>query len=410
MKTIDPKILERAFHREKKARKEAERILESKSTELYNLTLKLKEAKDQVENVLEKRDSELSGLIQNILDPYALVDLSGNILKYNRAAKDLLGIEDGNSSEEPLNLMQFVQKFDKNNMMRAFQSMIDSGYAKDVELTIFDKNKKPVYIQINASLLYDKNGKATSAQGIARDISKIKALQTQTDKLLKDLESNNRELKEYAHVVSHDLKSPLRGISSLVQWIRDDKGNSFTDETPEMFGMITSAIERMDNLISGILRYSTADRVDDDVAELDMYEIIKATATFIHIPKSIDLVISDNMPKIVMSRRKIEQIVQNLMTNAVKFVPKENGVIEWNCESSSEYHLFSISDNGIGIEEKHFDRIFQVFQSLSKSKESTGIGLSIVKKIIKSMNGDIWLESEVGKGTTFYFTIPVNDI
>lgn len=406
MTVIDSKILERALAREKAARKQAEKILEAKSTELYYLTQKLKESKSSIELLLEKRSSELTGLIQNILDPYILVDLNGNILKYNKAARDLMGISDEKTRNKTINLIEYVQEFDKGKMIAAFNEMIEIGFVKGLEVTILDGDGEPVALQINAGLLYDAKGVPTAAQGIARDISELKGLELQKDKLLDDLVNKNEELKEYAHVVSHDLKSPLRGISSLLQWIRDDKENTFTQQTPKMFEMIFSSISRMENLIDGILRYSTSDAQVDDVTELNMHDIIAKTAEFIQVPKSIKVVIPTDLPNIKVSERKIEQVVQNLMTNAVKFTPKETGIIEWKCKTTDEYHEFSISDNGIGIEKKHFERIFLVFQALTKSKESTGIGLSIVKKVIRSMGGRIWLDSEPGKGTTFYFTIP----
>lgn len=408
MKVIDVKIFERALERERAARKQAEKILESKSTELYLLTQKLKESKNDIELLLEKRNSELTGLIQNILDPYLLVDLSGNILKYNKVAKELLGINNDVNSSKKINLINFIQEKDKGRMIEAFKQMIDLGYVKGVEVILLNPDSEPVSLQINAGLLYNASGVPTAAQGIARDITDLKKLELQKDLLLDDLVSKNEELKEYAHVVSHDLKSPLRGISSLLQWVRDDDENVFNDKAPKMFEMIFSSISRMENLIGGILRYSTSDAYNDDTDYLDMYEIITHTAEFIQVPSHISVLIPQDLPSIFISKRKIEQVVQNLMSNAVKFVPDEGGLIEWSFRDIGLFYEFSISDNGIGIEKKHFERIFQVFQALTKSKESTGIGLSIVKKVIKSMGGNIWLDSEVGKGTTFYFTIPKN--
>ena len=402
---IDQEILQRAVQREKQARKEAEKILEKKASELYILTQELSKSKQQLELLVEKKSSELSGLIQNIIDPYLLLDLSGYIINMNKAASNLF-LEIGQDvPEERINLINMVPKHERGRMAEAFLKMVNEGFVKDVQLSLNDNSGSIKHLLINASLVFGNDGKPTAAQGIARDITAIKLLQEEKDKLFDNLEVRNDELNEYAHIVSHDLKSPLRGINSLFHWIKNDETNSISDESYKMFDMIDKSILKMERLISGILKYSTSVIEDDDKELISMETIIRDVMDVIQVPDYITVTLPTKLPSLLISRNRIDQIVQNLMTNAVKYVPNPGGTITWDYLQKDDKHMFSIKDNGIGIAQKHHDRIFQVFQSLTTSKDSTGIGLSIVKKVVKSLGGDIWLESEEGKGATFYFTI-----
>jgi len=222
--------------------------------------------------------------------------------------------------------------------------------------------------------------------------------------LLRELEKSNEELNEYAHIVSHDLKSPLRSINALVEWIKMDNPDKFNGDTLNNFDLIENTIVKMDQLISDILLYSSIGSTDTTNKKVDLNILIKELLKILFIPKEITFNILNKLPIVSGDPVKFQQLFQNLISNAVKFNDKENGVIEIDVIDKKTFYQFSVKDNGIGIEKKYHDKIFKIFNSLNQSKESTGIGLSIVKKIVNFYEGKVWLESEYNFGTTFYFT------
>ncbi len=406
MQTPQSDVYQRALARERNARKEAERILEAKSTELYHLTQALTQSNAKLEVLLQEKKSELSGLIHHILDPYILVDLDGNIIKLNKAAVELFDYDNLIKKAGKVNLIHLVSPEDRMRLSTAFMDMVEDGYIKEIEVKITAADGTVRDLQINASVLYDNNNNPTAAQGIARDITALKQLEAQKDKLYEKLESQNEELNEYAHVVSHDLKSPLRSVNALIQWIKTDDKNVFDPSMDQYFGMIDKSVKKMENLISDILRYSKSEVDYSEETLVNVGDLISEVQEHIDVPANISIVIESQMPTVQVQKGKLEQVIQNLMTNAIKFTPQADGLITWKYKSVDGKHQFAIRDNGIGIEEKYFDKIFKVFQSLKASEHSTGIGLSIVKKVLISMGGEIWLQSTLGKGTTFYFTLP----
>ncbi|CAA0235666.1 Two-component system sensor histidine kinase [Tenacibaculum maritimum] len=222
--------------------------------------------------------------------------------------------------------------------------------------------------------------------------------------LLKKLEKSNDELNEYAHIVSHDLKSPLRSVYALTSWIKSDNEGKFDEMTLSNFNLIEETLEKMEQLISDVLTYSSIDTVVEK-QKVDLNEVLENLQKILFIPENISIKIVKKMPVVNGEITKFQQLFQNLISNAIKFNDKEKGIIQVDFIENKSFYQFSIQDNGIGIEQKYHDKIFKIFHFLKESSESTGIGLSIVKKIIDLYDGEIWLDSKPNEGTTFYFTI-----
>ena len=223
--------------------------------------------------------------------------------------------------------------------------------------------------------------------------------------LLHELEKSNDELQEYAHIVSHDLKSPLRSIDALVNWIKEDNKEKLDEVSIQNFNLIETTLEKMEQLISDVLMYSSVGVQALEEENVDLNDLVNELKKILFIPEHITIDVLNTLPKIQGDKTKLKQLFQNLISNAVKFNDKEKGFIAIDVEEQDEFYQFSVKDNGVGIEEKYHDKIFKIFHALNKSKESTGIGLSIVKKIIDIHSGKIWITSKVGEGTTFYFTL-----
>ena len=394
-------MLQRALAREKAARKQAEKILENKAAELYEAKQKLEKSYSELEALLNKTDSQLQGVFENIVDAYVIMDLWGNILKMNNAAVDLLGFTD---ASENGNLMDMVHPTDLELVAETFKNLLSEGSVTDSNFKIVTKQKIEKLVHVNASIIYDE-GQPVAAQGIVRDITEINSLQIQKEKLLEKLEKSNNELQEYAHIVSHDLKSPLRSIDALVNWIKEDNLEKLDDTSIQNFNLIETTLEKMEQLISDVLMYSSVGSESLEKQTVDLDALIKELKNILFVPDHVSINVLQPLPKIEGEKVKLQQLFQNLISNAIKFIDKDVGLVEIDVKDIGTHYEFSIKDNGIGIEEKFHEKIFKIFHALNKSKDSTGIGLSIVKKIVDLHEGHIWLESKPNMGTTFFFTL-----
>ncbi|MAX71410.1 MAG: PAS domain-containing sensor histidine kinase [Flavobacteriaceae bacterium] len=279
------------------------------------------------------------------------------------------------------------------------------GLTNAYEIRVKNKQGELRHWLVSGAPNYNFNGEIIGSIGIIYDITEIKALHLQKENLLLKLEKSNDELQEYAHIVSHDLKSPLRSIDALLQWIKEDNKEKLDETSMQNISHIETTLEKMEQLISDVLEYSSVGSDNSQNESIDTNDLVNDLIRILYIPEHIEIEVHDKLPIVSGDRTKLQQLFQNLISNAVKFIDKPKGKIDVKLIELSEYYQFSITDNGIGIEEKYHEKIFKIFHSLNKSKDSTGIGLSLVKKIVNLHEGKIWLESEPGNGTTFYFTI-----
>ncbi len=223
-----------------------------------------------------------------------------------------------------------------------------------------------------------------------------------------DLEIANQELKDFAHIVSHDLKAPLRAASQLVGWLATDYGHLFDEDGRKHVDLLINRVGRMQNLIDSILHYSRLGLIRKQRKEVDLNKLVSEVVELVGPPANVSITIEDQLPHIVCEETRIHELFQNLLDNAIKYSDKPLGRIRIGCSREGSYWKFSVSDNGPGIDEKYHEKIFQIFQSLHSRDEieSSGIGLTIVKKIVELHGGRVWVESEKGSGATFYFTLP----
>jgi light-regulated signal transduction histidine kinase (bacteriophytochrome) len=248
-------------------------------------------------------------------------------------------------------------------------------------------------------------GESNLADFISQQAEQLITVNKNQERLLKELATQNQELNDYAHIVSHDLKSPLRSIEALVSWLKEDYGDSIGEEGKIQMNLIVTHLEKMDALITGILNYSSIDKEVRTERHLDLNILVNETIDLIHLPENIKMKVH-KLPTIMADRFKIQQLFQNLLGNAIASIDSPKGTIEILARDLDGGYQFEIKDSGKGINPAYFKKIFQVFQKLENDTNTTGIGLSIVKKIVFFYGGNIWLDSEEGVGTTFYFTLP----
>lgn len=240
------------------------------------------------------------------------------------------------------------------------------------------------------------------------DVTELRRAQEAQFRMFDELRGINQELNEFAYVVSHDLKAPLRGIASLASWLQADHGSKLDEEGREHLAMLQGRVQRMNALIDGVLQYSRAGRLREDTVELSISELARETLEVLNIPPGIEVAIPTDLPKLRAERTRLFQIFQNLLGNAVKHMGRAEGKVELLARDAATHWQFTVRDNGPGIEPRHHQRIFQLFQTLGRNDtaDSTGIGLAIVKRNVEMSGGKVWVESAPGRGSSFHFTLP----
>ncbi|MDP5081952.1 MAG: ATP-binding protein [Winogradskyella sp.] len=296
------------------------------------------------------------------------------------------------SSEE---LFEANQKLKKEAI--AQQEVIDK-LMHVTETLKFYKLKEP---QVSGDVELDGSKLVDFIDNQTKEIIEINK---QREKLLSELAYQNQELGDYAHMVSHDLKSPLRSIDTLSAWLKEDYKEKLGEEGNKRINLIRNNVEKMDTLINGILEYSTIGKNRIDVYDVNTNTLIDDIIDIIEIPDHIEVVKSD-LPIIKGDKYRLQQLFQNLIANSISYNDKNQGKVEIGVTDTGDFWEFYVKDNGKGIEAAYFDKIFKTFEKLESHINSAGIGLSIVKKIVDLYSGKIWLTSKLNEGTTFYFTL-----
>jgi light-regulated signal transduction histidine kinase (bacteriophytochrome) len=229
------------------------------------------------------------------------------------------------------------------------------------------------------------------------------------NEIMEDLRRSNEDLQQFAYVASHDLQEPLRAIVSFSQLLEDKYRDKIDKDGKEFIHFITNGAKKMNILIKDLLTYSRITTHANPSKIVNLEKVLKDALYNLQeaIKESGVLITYDKMPILNVDKTQFIQLFQNLISNAIKFRREEPPRIYIGVNKINDEWLFSVKDNGIGIESKYFDKLFNIFYRLHTKEEypGTGIGLPICKKIVQRYGGKIWVESEFGKGSTFYFTI-----
>ncbi|WP_162052854.1 sensor histidine kinase [Pontibacter pamirensis] len=223
-----------------------------------------------------------------------------------------------------------------------------------------------------------------------------------------ELDRKNKELDQFAYVVSHDLKAPLRGIEVVSRWVEEDMGTQLPPKVQEYLMMMRIRVHRMENLINGILALARIGRTNQIEEEVDVNMLLSEIVDMLTPPPGFNIEVQNNMPILHTTRIQLQQVFSNLINNAIKYHDKSEGLVKVSCQEMDNFYEFSVSDNGPGIDPDYHERIFVIFQTLQErdAVESTGVGLTIVKKIVEWQGGSIGVISQLGQGATFTFTWP----
>ena len=279
------------------------------------------------------------------------------------------------------------------------------------EIELLDKLAVQIAIAIQQAELLGNLQSELNTRRQAETSLKEKALELEWAnqellKIMSLLKNRNQELDHFAYVTSHDLKAPLRAIANLATWLSEDLAGQIPEENQEQLEIMRSRVRRMDGLIQGLLEYSRVGRKNTPEIMVEVEKLIQEAIDLLSPPSGFEMIIDPNMPTFQTSAILLQQVFANLIGNAVKYHPSDNGKIVISVTEQDGFYEFAVADNGLGIDPQYHERIFTIFQTLQARDtiESTGIGLSIVKKIVEGQGGKIWVESQLGDGATFYFT------
>jgi signal transduction histidine kinase len=261
---------------------------------------------------------------------------------------------------------------------------------------------------VAAQSSYLNSGKNVIIERITEQKNQLEISNYKLKEYTTHLEKTNRELDKFASIVSHDLKAPLRAIGNITDFIEEDAGTTFNAETRANFNTIKQRVKRMEDLIQAILDYSKADRKEGAEVKVDTKKLIEESIDFIGRPEKTKFTVEKNMPVVQTDQTRLSQVFTNLIGNAIKYNNNPQPEVIISVKEEDKYWLFSVKDNGPGIDKKFHEKIFVIFQTLNRRDdvESTGVGLAIVKKIVEDQGGNIWVESEPGKGADFKFLWP----
>jgi len=358
----------------------------------------------------ERRNSEerLRAVVDTAADGSITIEANGSIQSFNPAAERLFG----HAAHEVIgrNVSLLMPEPHRSGHDGYLQRYLESGEPHVIgvgrEVTAQRKDGSPIPVGLAVSEM--QLGARRLFTGILHDLTEAKRAEQRQTQLIHDLQNVNEELKSFAYVVSHDLKAPLRGVGSLADWLMTDYADKLDDQGREYLSLVKGRVSRMDALIDGILEYSRVERINDVQSAVDLNVLVADIIQLLAPPAQVTVTVDGPLPTLFGGRTRLQQVFQNLISNAIKHLDKPVGRIRVGCADLGDAWQFSVADNGPGIEARHHERIFQLFQVLTPrdQKESTGVGLALVKKIVELHGGRVWLESRVGEGSTFFFTLP----
>jgi PAS domain S-box-containing protein len=372
-------------------------------------------------NIAEYHSDRLSTALQVAKAGAWLWDFSNQKIFWTKEFEVLLDYEPGSTQQIYSEWLERVHPEDREQAERALQETIDHKLlAYRCEYRIIHRDSQIHWIDAIGDIHYDDQGNPQMS-GLIHDITERKQLKLLSQKQTTDLQNlnsslvltqqqlkkQNEELDSFVHMVSHDLKSPLRAIANLSIWIEEDLGSQVEPGSQQQLLLLRQRVQRMDALIDGLLRYSKVGRQALEQESVDIAQLLSETIDSLSPPENFEIDILPPLPVIMARRILLSQVFANLLSNAIKHHDRADGRIAVSAEDLGDRYQFSIADDGPGIPNREDQkRIFEVFQTLkpSTSNENTGIGLALVKKIVEGEGGQIWLDNQQVKGTCFCFT------
>ncbi|HEY9629748.1 MAG TPA: ATP-binding protein [Coleofasciculaceae cyanobacterium] len=364
------------------------------------------------ERLLRESRSMLQAIANHVVDGVIILDEDRQIELFNPTASKMFGYEILEVKYKSLDMLfstPVLKNYEEDRKGRFVGSQqwktmglrkIGSPFPVEISISDLQVEDRLIVIIRDISVAEDAQAKLKAR---ADELVRLAAILAQTNSSLED---RNKELEQFAYVASHDLKAPLRAIANLSEWIEEDLGTQLPEENRYQMQLLRGRVMRMESLINGLLDYSRVGRTQTPVEMVNVNDMLADVLDSLDPPQSFTIKIQPDMPVFNTKRILLRQVFANLISNAIKHHDRPDGTIAVTYEDQGDFYEFAVSDDGEGIAPEFHERIFAIFQTLEArdSRESTGIGLSIVKKIVETEGGKIRVESQEGKGSTFYFT------
>ncbi len=387
----------------------AEEELRQKSDELIS-----------AQHIIEVERQRYRDLFESAPDGYLVTDTKGTVKEANQAGVKLLGVAQHMLIGKPL-VIYFAQE-SRPSFYNVLRRICQGEFAHGWEASVLPRNGDPIPVSVNAALKHDQREYSTSIRWLLREITdqvKVREqlrklntkLEARVEKRTADLQLSNDQLQQFAYVASHDLQEPLRAVSTYVQILADRYGGRLDSQADEFIHYAVDGATRMQELIRDLLNYSRVQTKEQELTKTNCEGLVAHLIEDLRlsIANSMAVVTVDPLPVVLVDHSQLQQLFQNLLINALKFCGPEPPQVHIAAQQKGQEWVFSIRDNGIGLDPRHAERIFIIFQRLHTRREypGTGIGLAICKRIVERHGGRIWVESELGQGATFYFTLPI---
>ncbi len=407
-----------ALEDEVRTRRAAEEKLRELNAELEarvaRRTADLEAANEELRHNLEERkraeasQAQLAAIVQSSGDAIMSKNLDGTITSWNPGAERTFGYAAEEALGKPM-LMIFPPERKKEEP-QIFDRICNGEAVGHFETERLRKDGVRIHASVSISPIRNSSGQIVAASTIVRDITENKRVESEMRRMLIELERSNQELQQFAYVASHDLKEPLRAVTGCVQLLRQQYAPKLDERGQEFINHAVGGALRMQQLIDGLLSYSRLDQQDAELQMVDFTGIVERARSNLEtaIEESGARLVIGSMPSVKCHAGQMVQLFQNLLGNAVKFRGDLPAEIHVGAQRKDDAWLFSVRDNGIGIEPEFRERVFGLFQRLHTRRKyaGTGIGLAICRKIVERHHGKIWVDSEEEGGAIFYFTLP----
>lgn len=341
-------------------------------------------------------------------------NLVTNEMLWDERMEKMFGLKPGTFDKTYTAFENLINEEDISHIQKAVRNVLDNGTPYETVFRTKSKKGKTKFISSKALLHKDNNGNPDILTGVCFDVT---GLQEGTEKLVSKLNEellrSNKELERFAYITSHDLQEPLRMVTSFTQLLSKNYGDKLDNNAREYIDFAVDGAKRMYELLNGLLDYSRVHSKGKEFNHVDLTSILEITLKnlSLKIEERKAVISADSLPTIIADEGQMIHLFQNLISNSIKF-STESPRIHISSKSEEDFYVISVRDEGMGIEPQYFGKIFHIFQRLMPKDEyeGTGIGLAICKRIVERHGGRIWVESEIGKGSTFSFTIPNRDI
>jgi PAS domain S-box-containing protein len=365
----------------------------------------------RTEEDLKKSEERFRLIVEGVRD-YAvfMLDPKGYITSWNAGAERIKGYKADEILGRHFSIFYRQEEIERGSPEQELKIAKKQGSYGEERLRV-RKDGSTFWASVLITPVYDETGAFRGFSKVTRDITERKHAEEKLKESLENLERSNKELEQFAYVASHDLQEPLRMVSSYTQLLERRYKAKLDSAAQEFIAYAVDGAKRMQRLIQDLLSFSRVSTRGNSFKPTDCNVVLgRARADLkMLIEENNALVTNYELPTVMADEMQLLEVLQNLIGNAIKFRNKESPRIHVSAKKNKNEWVFSVRDNGQGIEPRYHDRIFVIFQRLHTKKEypGTGIGLAICKRIVERHGGRIWMESEVGKGSTFYFTIPV---